>query len=257
MVLVYNCIIIGGGPAGFTAGIYLGRAGIEPLILTGPQPGGQLTTTTEIENFPGFESISGFELMEKFQRQAESYKVSIQDETVLSLANNEKLFIVKTDQKNYLSKTIIVASGATAKRLNLPGESKLWNKGISACAVCDGALPIFKGKPVAVVGGGDTACEEALFMSKFASKVYLIHRGKSLRASKILEDRVRKNEKVEILFNTIVLDVEGEGKVEKVRLENGEGKSEIPVSGLFYGIGHTPNTSFFIRISGYSGSGVY
>lgn len=247
-----NIIIIGSGPAGHTAGIYAARANLTPLMFEGflaggVAAGGQLTTTTEVENFPGFpEAVSGPELMQQMRDQSEKYGTQIETETVTSvdLKSNPKKIFVK--DKEYTAKAIIIATGATAKRLGVPGEESYWQKGISACAVCDGALPVFRNKPLAVIGGGDTACEEALFLSKFASRLYMLVRRDVFRASKAMQKRVFENEKIEVLWNTEAEECIGENLLGGLKVKNnktGE-KSTLEVSGLFYAVGHTPNTAF-------------
>jgi len=252
---IHNIIIIGSGPAGYSAGLYAARANLNPLLFTGIQPGGQLTTTTSVENYLGLDEKNGYELTEIFKNHAVKYGVQLIDAQVISIhkyMDSDQLVYQLTDsnQQTYLTYTIVIATGASAKRLHLPSEEKYWNHGISACAVCDGALPIFRKKPLAVIGGGDSACEEALFLSRFGSVVYLIHRGNSLRASKIMQDRVRANPKIQIIFNTQVLDVYGQeedlehlGAIKCIQL-NPHKEYKMEICGLFYGIGHVPNTEF-------------
>lgn len=259
--MLYDVVIIGSGPAGYTAGIYSIRAGLKTIILEGENYGGQLMTTTEIYNYPGFpDGISGAELMENMRKQCINQGCDIKSENVTSVdfTSNEKHFIAKTYKSSYDSKTIIIATGATAKKLDIPNGEKFWNRGISACAVCDGALPVFRNKQLVVVGGGDTACEEAIYLSKFGSKVYILVRSNQMRASHHMKEKVLNNEKIEILYNTEVIDVSGTNKVEKIHLINNIDKIEttINISGLFYAIGHTPNTSFLngslaLNTSGY------
>lgn len=247
-----NVIIIGSGPAAHTAAIYTARANLAPLMFEGLMAGGvaaggQLTTTTEVENYPGFpKGISGPELMDAMRQQSINCGTEVKTLTVDKVDLSSSSFKVYTGNDVTETKTVILATGATAKRLNVPGEAKLWQRGISACAVCDGALPIFKNQPLFVVGGGDTACEEATFLTKFASKVTMLVRRDILRASKTMQDRVQSNEKIEILWNTELVDVLGEQKIEKVKLVQNKTKeqTEADAGGLFYAIGHTPNTAF-------------
>jgi thioredoxin reductase (NADPH) len=245
-------VIIGSGPAAHTAAIYTSRAGLEPVLFEGflaggVAAGGQLTTTTDVENYPGFpEGIDGTALMDQFREQSLRFGTKIFTETVTKVDLSKRPFTVTTDERTVTADALIVATGATAKRLGVPGEERLWQNGISACAVCDGALPIFRDKVLAVVGGGDTACEEASHLSKFGSKVLLIHRRDELRASKIMQDRVLKNPKIELVWDTAVEAAEGAEVVESLKLKNlksGE-TSTVPAGGLFYAIGHTPNTEF-------------
>lgn len=245
-------IIIGSGPAGHTAAIYAARANLQPLLFEGLMAGGvaaggQLTTTTEVENFPGFpKGISGPELMILMREQSIHSGARIVTETVDKVDLKSKPFRVHVGGEVHLAHTIILATGATAKRLHLPGEEKLWQRGISACAVCDGALPIFRNQPLAVVGGGDTAIEEASYLTKFGSEVHLIHRRDELRASKVMQERAFKNPKMKFIWDTVPVDVEGDTKLRKLQLQNvkTKAKSELVVGGLFYAIGHTPNTAF-------------
>ena len=254
--MVHNKVtIIGSGPAAHTAAIYLGRAEIPPtmyegMMANGIAPGGQLTTTTEIENFPGFpDGLMGGELMDRMKQQSVKFGNNVITETVSKVDLSSRPFKIWTefneDAEPVTTDAIIISTGASAKRLHLPGEETYWQQGISACAVCDGAVPIFRNKPLAVVGGGDSACEEAQFLTKYGSKVYLIVRKDYLRASTIMQRRVEKNEKIEILFNTVPLEAKGDGKfltdlhVNNVK-ENRE--YDLPVNGLFYAIGHKPAT---------------
>ena len=244
--------IIGSGPAGFTAAIYAARADLEPLVLEGFQaggiPGGQLMTTTEVENYPGFPDggISGPDLMTKLREQAKEFGSTCFQEDVVEVDFSSRPFKVKTTEQEVESHSVIIATGATAKRLHVPSEERLWGRGMSACAVCDGALPIFRNKELAVIGGGDSAAEEATFLTKFASKVYVVHRRDELRASKIMQERLFKNPKIEMVWNSVMEDVDGEDVVTGLKLKNtqtGE-QSTLPIGGLFYAIGHTPNTAF-------------
>ncbi|MGL1937173.1 MAG: thioredoxin-disulfide reductase [Fibrobacterales bacterium] len=246
-------VIIGSGPAGHTAAIYAGRANLTPIMYEGFMAGGiaaggQLTTTTEIENFPGFPTgISGPELMFQMRDQSINSGASIRTETIESADLSKRPFILTVEGGETLeAETVIIATGATARRMNLPGEDQYWQKGISACAVCDGALPIFKNVPLMVIGGGDSAVEEAVHLTKFGSKVYLVHRRDELRASKAMQQRAFDNEKIEILWNTVPKETLGENTLTHVVCENtqtGE-QTKIEAKGLFYAIGHTPNTGF-------------
>lgn len=245
-----NVVIIGTGPAGYTAAIYAARADLTPLILTGTQPGGQLTTTTDVENFPGFpEGVMGPDLMFKMQEQAMKFGAKLDFKTVESIEKNEDgTFSLICGEETILTKTVIVASGASARYLGLPGELELTKggAGLTACATCDGAF--YRDVPVCVIGGGDSACEEATFLTKFASKVYLIHRRDELRASKVMAKRAMEHEKVEMIWNNTISEylLNDEGKICAVKLENtADGtESELEVNAVFMAIGHTPNTSF-------------
>lgn len=244
-------IIIGSGPAGHSAAIYAGRASLQPLMFEGfmaggVAAGGQLTTTTEIENYPGYTSIDGTELMNKMREQSIHCGTRIRTETVEKVDLSSRPFKVYVDEGMVEAESIIIATGATAKRMHVPGEELLWQRGISACAVCDGALPLFRNQPLVVVGGGDTALEEATYLTKFASQVYLVHRRDTLRASKAMQDRTFANPKITILWDTVLLDAEGKDGLERVKLQNLKTNTEstLEARGLFYAIGHTPNTSF-------------
>ena len=245
-------IIIGSGPAGHTAAIYTARASLQPVLFegfaVGGIAGGQLMMTTEVENYPGFpEGIQGPALMEAMRRQSLRVGARLFTEDVTRVDLSRRPFTVASAERELRTHALIVATGATAKRLQLPGESRLWNKGISACAVCDGALPIFRGHALVVVGGGDSAAEESMFLTKFASKVSLIHRRDQLRASKIMQERVLKHPKIEVIWNTVVVDILGEDAVSGVRLEDvrTHQQRDLPCRGLFYAIGFTPNTALF------------
>jgi len=243
-----NVVIIGTGCAGWTAAIYTGRANLEPLVLSGTQLGGQLTTTTEVENFPGFpDGVMGPELMGRMQQQAEKFGAKVEYKKVNKISRNEDgTFGLETDQGMVQSKTVIIATGAAPRYLGLENEMSLVGHGVTSCATCDGAF--YRDVPVAVVGGGDSACEEANFLTRFASKVYLIHRRDELRASKIMADRVLANEKVEPVWDSGITEylTDDEGEVRGVNIENfktGE-KSELEVKCVFVAIGHVPNSQF-------------
>ncbi len=247
-------VIIGSGPAGHTAAIYAARANLSPLMFEGFMAGGiaaggQLTTTTEVENFPGFpEGIDGTKLTQLFREQSEKYGTRIRTETVTKVNFKVHPFKIYTDEGEVEAETVIIATGATAKRMHVPGEDTYWQRGISACAVCDGALPIYRNKPLAVVGGGDSAIEEACHLTKFGSKVYLIHRRDKLRASQIMQKRALNNPKIEILWNSAVDEAKGDGKsltsIVLADTVNGN-KKQLEAGGLFYAIGHVPNTEVF------------
>ncbi len=241
-------VIIGSGPAGLTAAIYAARAGLEPLVLEGIQPGGQLTTTTDVENFPGFpEGIEGPELMDKMREQAQRFGAQCEFRSVTRVDLSKRPFTVEIDgTETVLAATLILATGASAQYLGLESETRLLGHGVSACATCDGFF--FRGKEVAVVGGGDTALEEATFLTHFASKVTVIHRRDQLRASKPLQDRASANPKIAFLWDSVVEEVldGGTGSVNGLRVRNVKTNeiSTLPVDGMFLGIGHVPNTVF-------------
>lgn len=243
-------IIIGSGPAGLSAAIYAARAGLQPLVLAGYQPGGQLTTTTVVENYPGFpDGIDGPELMLRFKQQAEKFGAKLEnvEAKAVDLASEIKR-ITTSEDKDYFSKAVIIATGATPRRLGIPGEEEFYGRGVSTCATCDGAL--YKGKVVAVVGGGDSAMEEATFLTRFATKVYLIHRREEFRASKIMLDRARQNPKIEFVLNTEVTEVVGkDGIVNKIRLNKQGVQSDLELDGLFLAIGHIPVTGFLNSVA--------
>ena len=246
-----KCLIIGSGPAGYTAAIYASRANLQPVIVEGPQPGGQLTTTTEVENFPGyFEGVQGPKLMEDLRAQALRFGAQTISGMVTDIDLSSRPFKAEVDggKETVEAETVIISTGASARYLGLPDEKKYQGLGVSACATCDGFF--FRKRPVAVVGGGDTACEEALYLAGLASKVYLIVRKDYLRASKVMQRRVFENEKIEVLFNTNTLGLEGAELLEKARLVRFKGTPEeeefsIDIDGFFLAIGHQPNTKIF------------
>jgi len=244
----HDVVIVGTGPAGWTAALYAARADLEPVIYMGPQPGGQLTTTTDVENYPGFpEGIMGPEMMERFQEQSERFGTDARYGTVTDVDFSERPFRLLVDEETPIhAQTVIVSTGASARYLGLENEQRLIGKGVTACATCDGAF--YRGETVAVVGGGDSAMEESTFLTKFAEKVYVLHRRDELRASKIMQERAFENEKIEFVWNTEVIDVLGENQVEGIEVinnETGETRVMDEVTGLFLAIGHTPNTEPF------------
>ncbi len=247
-------VIIGSGPAGHTAAIYAARANLQPVMFegfsTGGIPGGQLMTTTEVENYPGFpEGVDGPALMEAMRKQSLRFGTQVFTEDIIRADLSKRPFTVASSEREVQAHALIISTGATAKRLHLPGEQRLWNHGMSACAVCDGALPVFRNKTLIVIGGGDSACEESTFLTKFASKVYLIHRRDQLRASKVMQERVLKHPKIEVIWNTVVLDVLGQDAVSAIKLQDVNTKQvrELACGGIFYAIGFTPNTSLFAK----------
>lgn len=246
-----ECLIIGSGPAGYTAAIYAARANLNPVMYQGLQPGGQLTATTEVENFPGYpDGIQGPEMMEEFKKQAERFGTDIRWGLITEADLSERPFkLTADDGKKILAETIIIATGATAKWLGIDSEKKYNGFGVSACATCDGFF--YRGKDVAVVGGGDTAAEEATYLAKLCNKVYLIHRRDELRASKAMQDRVLKTKNIELLWNHTTDEITGDGKVVTgARLTNvisGE-KKEINIDGFFVAIGHKPNAELFTDV---------
>ena len=251
MVDIHKIIIIGSGPAGLTAALYAARADLKPLVLMGKEPGGQLMTTTDVENFPGFpEGIQGPELMDRFRKQAERFGATMVQEDVVAVDFSGsgvagKPHVVKTGSQEFRGEAVIVATGASAMWLGIASETRLRGKGVSSCATCDGAF--FRGKEVVVVGGGDTAMEEAVFLTKFASKVTVVHRRDALRASKIMQERAKKNAKIGFVWNSEVVEVLGEKTVSGVRLKNIQigATTDFVCQGLFLAIGHRPNTEVF------------
>jgi thioredoxin reductase (NADPH) len=250
---VENLVIIGSGPAGYTAAIYAGRANLKPLVFEGFQagglPGGQLMTTTEVENFPGFpQGITGPQLMTQMKAQAERWGAELVTEDVLSVDFSQRPFKIRSETQEVEAHSVVIATGATAKRLGLPSEHEFWSRGISACAICDGATPIFRGVPLVVIGGGDTAAEEAIYLTKYGDHVHMLVRGEAMRASKAMQDRVLSNPRITVHWNSEAIDVVGDEKhMTGVRIRNrqtGE-ESTVEAKGLFYAIGHTPNTSLF------------
>ena len=249
---VKNVVIVGSGPAGHTAAIYSARANLNPFMfegyVIGGSAGGQLTTTTDVENYPGFpEGIEGPELMQLFRKQSERFGTEMVQEDVISVDFSQRPFVLISESREVKAHSVIISTGATAKRMGVPNEEKMWNNGMSACAVCDGALPMFRNQPLMVIGGGDTAVEEATYLAKFGSIVYLVHRRDQLRASKIMQERALKHPKLEILWDTVLEDALGEDYLTGASLKNiktGQVR-QVEVAGLFYAIGHTPNTSIF------------
>lgn len=250
-----NVIIIGSGPAAYTAALYTGRANLNPLVLEGELsaeilPGGQLMTTTEVENFPGFpEGITGPELVTRMKQQAEKFGARTVSKTATGVDLENRPFTIYCEGEKFETKAVIVATGATAKYLGLESEARFMNRGVSACATCDGALPRFRNKPVVVVGGGDTAMEEALFLTNFASRVHVVHRRDKFRASKIMADRVLTNPRISVEWNSVVEEILGNDKegVTAVRLRDvvTGATRELNCSGYFSAIGHKPNTDLF------------
>jgi len=242
-----KCVIIGSGPAGYTAAIYAARAGLNPVLFTGKEPGGQLMITTDVDNFPGYPAgIMGPEMMEDFRKQAERFGTEIRYELITGVDFTGPVHILTTESgKNIEANTVIISTGATAKWLGLDSEKRLMNKGVSACAVCDGFF--FRGMDVAVVGAGDTAAEEASSLAKLCPKVHLIVRRNEMRASKIMQERVKNTPNIVIHWNSETVEILGENETEAIRIKNNVNGSEevIPVKGFFVAIGHQPNTSIF------------
>ncbi len=243
-------VIIGTGCAGLTAALYTARANLQPLVLTGKQPGGLLTTTTIVENYPGFpEGIDGYELMNRMQKQAERFGARVKFATVEAVDLSKQPFVLTVDEERVEAETIIIASGAGYRHLGLQSEHKLENKGVTYCATCDGALPLFRNQPLVVVGGGDSACEEALYLTRFGSDVYMVHRRDALRASKIMAERALSNPKIKPVWDSVVTEIldANQDKVTGVRLKNLKTNAEtvLPCAGVFVAIGHVPNTQLF------------
>jgi thioredoxin reductase (NADPH) len=244
---VENVIIIGSGPAGWSAAIYAARADLRPLLITGNDMGGQIALTTEVENFPGFESITGPELVERMQKQAERFDTEVLIDYVTEIDVNGPPFTITTaNERVFKTKSIIVATGASPRRLGVPNEERLTGRGVSYCATCDGFF--FRGKDIVVVGGGDSALQESLFLTKFGSRVRIVHRRDQLRAGATLQRRARENPKIEFVWNSVVESISGAAKVESITLKNvvtGE-TSETPTDGVFVYVGHLPNNQLFL-----------
>jgi thioredoxin reductase (NADPH) len=244
----HHLVIIGTGPAGLTAALYAARANLNPLVIQGPEPGGQLTTPTDVENYPGFpEGILGPEMMQRFEEQAARFGADLQWGTVTGVDFSGRPFRVVVDEtRSITADAVIVSTGASARYLGLENQKRLLGRGVSACATCDGAF--FRQQEIAIVGGGDTAMEEALFLTRFATTVHVIHRRGELRASRIMAERAKAHPKIRFHWNTVVTDVMGESGVEGVRMQNVESGSEsvLPVTGFFVAIGHRPNTDIFV-----------
>jgi thioredoxin reductase (NADPH) len=239
-------VIIGSGPAGLTAAVYAGRADLHPLIIEGIEAGGQLMLTTDVENYPGFiDGIMGPELMERMRKQAGRFGTEFVTDNVTAVDFSKRPFEVRTSDQVFLADSVVISTGASAKMLDVPGERELLGHGVSTCATCDGFF--FKEKELLIVGGGDSAMEEAIFLTKFASKVTVVHRRDSLRASKIMQQRAFDNPKIDFVWDSVISEIFGNGKVAGARVKNlktGE-EREIPAEGVFVAIGHTPNTSLF------------
>ena len=242
-----NCLIIGSGPAGYTAAIYAARANLKPVMITGMEPGGQLMQTTDVENYPGYpDGILGPEMMEDFKKQAERFGTEVRFGLVTAVDFSKRPFVITIDEnKTLTADAVIISTGATAKWLGIESETRLNGSGVSACAVCDGFF--YKGLDVAVVGGGDTAAEEALYLSKLCPKVHMLVRRNEMRASKIMQQRIEKAENIRVHWNTETVEVLGKDKVEGVKVMNNKTQeiSEIPIEGFFVAIGHKPNTDIF------------
>ncbi|MDX2186359.1 MAG: thioredoxin-disulfide reductase [Opitutaceae bacterium] len=248
---IENVVIVGTGCAGLTAAIYTGRANLNPLVLEGTQPGGQLTTTSEVENFPGFpEGVDGFMLMDNLRKQALKFNARFEQALVTDVDFSSQPLKLVTAERTLLTKAVIIATGASPRLTGIPGEKELYGgKGVTTCATCDGAF--YRKMDVAVIGGGDSACEEALFLTRFASKVYLVHRRDSLRASKIMADRATSHPKIQMVWDSVPTEVTGvaENAVNGLRVKNLKTLEEkvIPVKGIFVAIGHVPNTGPFAK----------
>ena len=243
---VREVIIIGSGPAGLTAAVYSGRADLKPLMIEGFEAGGQLMLTTDVENYPGFiDGIMGPELMERMRKQASRFGTEYLTENVTSVDFSQQPFLVKTSNETHRARSVIITTGASAKMLNVPGEKELLGHGVSTCATCDGFF--FRDQELLIVGGGDSAMEEAIFLTKFASKVTVVHRRDELRASKIMQQRARENPKIEFVWDSVISELVGESKLKGAKVKNvktGE-ESFVEAGGVFVAIGHTPNTSLF------------
>ncbi len=244
----YKVVIIGSGPAGYTAAIYAARANLNPLVIQGTQPGGQLTITTEVENFPGFpEGVMGPDLMDKCKAQAERFGTKIVYDTVISVDLSKRPYMIKTDEGSYTAETLIIATGASARLLGIEAEAQLMGHGVSACATCDGFF--FRGKEVLIVGGGDTCMEEANFLTRFANKVTVVHRRETLRASKIMQDRAFANPKIDFIWNAEIIDIQGSkdtGVTGATLKDTVTGETrDVATQGVFVAIGHKPNTELF------------
>lgn len=241
----YKVVILGSGPAGLTAAIYTGRANLAPLVIGGYTPGGQLMLTTEVENFPGVKSILGPDLMTVMRQQAESFGAAFLDRDATAVDLSKRPFTIGSEDAQLTCDTLIVATGASARWLNIPGEKEHIGKGVSSCATCDGFF--FKGKKLMVVGGGDSAMEEALFLTKFAANVTIVHRRDKFRASKIMQDKVLNHPNINVIWNSAVAEIKGEPVVSSVTLESttDQTKTETPIDGVFVAIGHIPNTKVF------------
>ena len=243
---LYDVVIIGSGPAGYTAGIYASRAKLKTLIISGSLPGGQLMTTSEVENYPGFPNgIFGPELMMNMRQQAERFGTTIVDDEVTKVDFKQRPFTVRSHSELYRAESVLICTGATPRKLGIPTEQQFAGRGVSYCATCDG--PFFKGEDIAVVGGGDTAIEEATFLTKFGKSVKIVHRRDSLRASKILQEKAFENPKIKFLWNSVVSDIKGNKKITGLSVKdiNSEKEESYSVGGLFVAIGHEPNTSIF------------
>lgn len=242
----YDVLIIGSGPAGYTAGVYASRAKLDTLIISGTLPGGQLMTTSEVENYPGFPNgIFGPELMMNMRQQAERFGAVVVDDEVIKVNFKKKPFAITTHSENYTAEAVIVCTGASPRKLGIPSEQQFSGRGVSYCATCDG--PFFKGEDIVVVGGGDTAMEEATFLTKFGRSVKVVHRRDTLRASKILQEKALENPKIEFMWNNVVSDIKGDKKIATVTVKNiASGKETVlNAGGLFVAIGHEPNTAIF------------
>lgn len=244
--VLYDVIIIGSGPAGYTAGIYTSRARLKTLIISGTLPGGQLMTTSEVENYPGFPNgIFGPELMMNMRQQAERFGSTVIDDEVIKVNFKQRPFMITTHSQIYEAQSVLICTGASPRKLGIPAEGQFAGRGVSYCATCDG--PFFRGEDIIVVGGGDTAIEEATFLTKFGKSVKIVHRRDSLRASKILQDKAFENPKIKFLWNSVVADIKGGKKIADVVVRdiNNEKELKIPAGGLFVAIGHEPNTAIF------------